>query len=81
MSAEAAQQHDTLTQEQLTTVERARNTPFVISRSRRRPPGKKRWTFKPRIELAREIDVVELLDRGRYADTSPVVPAAKEERK
>ncbi len=80
MSAETAQQQDTLTQEQLATIERARNTPFVISRSRRRPPGDKRWTFKPRIELAREIDVVELLDRGRYADASPVVPATKEEQ-
>ncbi|MDQ3548131.1 MAG: hypothetical protein M3439_04850 [Chloroflexota bacterium] len=81
MSAETAHQQDALTREQLATVERARNTPFVISRSRRRPPGVKRWSFKPRIELAREIDVVELLDRGRYADASPVVPDPKEERK
>jgi hypothetical protein len=81
MSAETAQQQDALTPDQLATIERARNTPFVISRSRRRPPGKKQWTFKPRIKLSREIDVVELLDRGRYADTSPGVPMTKEERK
>jgi hypothetical protein len=80
MSAETAHQQDTLTEEQLAAVERARNTPYVISRSRRRPPGEKRWTFKPRIELAREIDVVELLDRGRYDDETPEAPATKEER-
>jgi hypothetical protein len=81
VSADTAQQQGTLTREQQATIERARNTPFVISRSRRRPPGKKQWTFKPRIELAREIDVVELLDRGRYADTNPVIPETKEERR
>ncbi len=74
MSAETAHQQDALTREQLATVERARNTPFVISRSRRRPPGVKRWTFKPRIELAREIDVVELLKRERQRTIAKKLP-------
>lgn len=66
MSIEATQEQATLTQAQLDTIERARNTPFVISRSRRRPADEKRWTFKPRMTLARDVDVLELLDRGWY---------------
>jgi hypothetical protein len=65
MSAETAQQHDTLTKEQLAAVERARNTPYVISRSHRRPPGEIKWTHEPAIILNRDVDIVELLKRER----------------
>ena len=65
MSAETAHQQDTLTEEQLAAVERARNTPYVVSRSYRRPPGERTWTHKPAITLNPDVDIVKLLKSER----------------
>ena len=78
MSADTAQQQDTLTPEQLAAVERAHTTPFVISRSRRRSPGVTHWSFKPWIELARDIDIVELLQRERQRTIAKKIPQLPE---
>lgn len=78
MSDDSAVPHDTLTPEQLATIERARNTPYVISRSRRRPPGKKEWTFKPFIEVNPDVDFVELLHRERERMYARAIPKRSE---
>ena len=74
MSTETVPQQDTLTCEQLAAVDRARNTPFVISRSYRRQPGVKRWSHKPAITLERDIDIVELLNRERDRTIAKKIP-------
>ena len=78
MSAETAQQQDTLTKEQLAAVERARNTPYVISRSHRRPPGEKRWTHEPAITLNQDVDIVALLKRERERMIARTIPQQPE---
>jgi hypothetical protein len=74
MSVETTAQQDTLTPEQLAAVERARNTPYVISRSYRRPPGVKRWSHRPAVTLERDIDIVELLKRERDRTVAKKIP-------
>jgi hypothetical protein len=78
MSAETVEQQDTLTPEQLAAVERARNTPYVISQSHRRPPGENRWTHEPAIILNQDVDIVAILKRERERVIARTIPQRPE---
>ena len=74
MVVETTQHNQPLSLEQLDIIERARTTPYVVSRSRRRQSGAREWTHTPAVRLARDIDLVDLVKRERHRELSDAFP-------
>ncbi len=61
--------------EQDDAVTRARNTPVVASRTRRRDTAEQGWTFKPAIRLRpdQDVDIRKLLGRTECSDATSLM--------
>lgn len=79
MTAQRSEHPEPLSASQLAVVERARQTPFTISRTHHRTDPGTAWTHEPMATLIDDTDVLALVQSERQRMLEDVIDAEREQ--